>query len=197
MQPGMAQKNIEAIVFASGDPVSISRIAQVLGLDTETVERLINAINDRYAETESPFSLLKLGDQVQMAAREEYAELISAVMEARRNTPLSRAAMETLAVIAYNQPATKALVEQVRGVDSASVVNLLAEKGLVAEAGRLDLPGRPVAYVTTPVFLRSFGLSCLEELPDVEPQDAPDVLEGQLGFGDGALAPEPDGLDKE
>jgi segregation and condensation protein B len=100
-----------------------------------------------------------------MCSREEYAPQIRQVLETKRNVPLSNAAMEVLTIIAYNQPVSKGFVENVRGVDSSSVVNNLTEKGLIEEAGRLDVPGKPIVYRTTPVFLRSFGLASLAELP--------------------------------
>ena len=125
---------------------------------------------------ESGLRILRINNGFQIAARAEYSENIKAALETRKQQPLSQAAMETLSIVAYNQPVTKAFVEQVRGIDSSSVVNTLVERNLLEEAGRLDLPGRPVAYRTTDNFLRCFGLSRIEELPPLPNQ------EGQLDF---------------
>ena len=111
--------------------------------------------------------LLELEESVQLSTREEYGELIRSVLSQKRSSPLSQSAMEVLAIIAYNQPVTRAFVEQIRGVDSSSAVNSLVARDLVEEAGRLELPGRPIAYRTTANFLRCFGLQSLEQLPDI------------------------------
>jgi segregation and condensation protein B len=126
---------------------------------------LVKALNERYEQQGSALKILKLGGGYQLSTRKEFSQYIKAAMENKRQTPLSAAAMETLTVIAYNQPVTKGFVENVRGVDSSSVINTLVDKGLLEEDGRLDVPGHPVAYKTTAVFLRAFGLSSLEELP--------------------------------
>ena len=122
-------------------------------------------INEWYEDT--PFILLELDQCYQMATRAEYAQVIRQALEVKNNTPLSQAALEVLAVIAYNQPVSRAFIEQVRGVDSSSSVSGLLQKGLIEEAGRLDLPGHPVSFRTTDVFLRCFGLSSLADLPPV------------------------------
>ena len=111
--------------------------------------------------------LLRLENSYQLAAKEIYAPYIKAALEIKKNSVLSPAAMEALTIVAYNQPVTKGFVEQVRGVDSSGVVNSLVEKGLLAEAGRLDLPGRPIAYKTTDNFLRAFRLSSIKDLPEL------------------------------
>ena len=111
--------------------------------------------------------LLHLNTHWQLATKADFAECVRRVMDTRRSAPLGPAAMETLTVIAYNQPVSRAFIEQVRGVDSSSSVSSLLEKGLIEEAGRLDLPGRPVAFRTTDVFLRCFGLSSLDDLPPI------------------------------
>ncbi|MEI3578906.1 MAG: SMC-Scp complex subunit ScpB [Acutalibacteraceae bacterium] len=121
----------------------------------------------RLAGAGLPFELLELEENVQLATAEEYGELIRSVLSQKRSTPLSQSAMEVLAIIAYNQPVTRAFVEQIRGVDSSSAVNSLVVRDLVEEAGRLELPGRPIAYRTTANFLRCFGLQSLDELPDI------------------------------
>ncbi len=162
---------IEAILFASGEPVAASRLAEVLEIDEETLVRfaedLMNEINLR----DGGIRMIRLDDQYQLCTRKEYAQVIRTALDMRRNTPLSQAAMEVLAIVAYNQPVTKAFVEQVRGVDCAAVLQGLIQKNLVEEKGRLELPGRPLLYGTTPVFLRCFGVSKLSELPPLPKQE--------------------------
>lgn len=167
---------IEAIMFAYGEPITIEKLSEASGIDRETAVKLIDQLERRYNVQESGLRILRINNGFQIAARAEYAENIKAALETRKQQPLSQAAMETLSIVAYNQPVTKAFVEQVRGIDSSSVVNTLVERNLLEEAGRLDLPGRPVAYRTTDNFLRCFGLSRIEELPPLPNQ------EGQLDF---------------
>ena len=163
---------VEAILFASGDPIEKTRLAQASGIEEETIEKIINMLNDRYEENESAMMIIKLSDSFQLCVREKYIDYVRAAMETRKSVPLSPAAMEVLTIIAYNQPVTKGFVEHIRGTDSSSVVNSLVEKNLLEEAGRLDVPGRPIAYKTTAAFLRSFQLSSLDDLPAVPNGDA-------------------------
>lgn len=162
----------EAVVFASGEPIHIDRISEALDLGKADVEKLLSALQDRYDGQESGIQLVKLDDCWQFCTRAAVAEYVKKAFEIKRNAPLSQAALEVLAVIAYNQPVTRAFVEQVRGVDCSGVVGTLCEKGLIEEKGRLELPGRPLLYGTTPVFLRSFGLSSLAELPPLPEKEA-------------------------
>ena len=159
------QGAIEAILFASGEPVPESRLAEVLSLDRETVKKLLSLLMDRYNKPSGGIHIVKLGDSYQMCTGPQFAEEVRSALEIRRNTPLSQAAMEVLAIVAYNQPVTKAFVDQVRGVDRGGVMATLAAKGLVEERGRLELPGRPLLYGTTENFLRCLHISSLEELP--------------------------------
>lgn len=163
---------VEAILFASGDPIEKSRLAQASVIEEETIEKIINMLNDRYEENESALMIIKLSDSYQLCVREKFIDYIRAAMETRKAAPLSPAAMEVLTIIAYNQPVTKGFVEHIRGTDSSSVVNSLVEKNLLEEAGRLDVPGRPIAYKTTAAFLRSFQLSSLDDLPAVPNGDS-------------------------
>lgn len=167
---------IEAILFACGEPVSPDKLAEASKIDVETVVKLIDQLERRYNVQESGIRIIRVNNCFQLATREEYSDYVKAALETRRQAPLSQAAMETLSIVAYNQPVTKAFVEQVRGIDSSSVVNTLVERDLLEEAGRLELPGRPIAYRTTNTFLRCFGISSLEELPPLPNQ------EGQLDF---------------
>lgn len=157
--------SIEAILFAHGEPLGADRLAELLELDTETVHRLAGDLMSEINTRDGGIAMVRLDEQYQLCTRKEYGELIRRALDIRRNTPLSQAAMEVLAIIAYNQPVTKAFVEQVRGVDCSAVIQGLMQKNLIEERGRLELPGKPLLYGTTPVFLRSFGVSKLDELP--------------------------------
>lgn len=162
-------QQLQAVLFASGEPYEAAKLAQVLGLDRTTLERLVDSVNESYKKF--PFQILRLGECYQMTTKEQYAPIIKEALEIRRDASLSQAALEVLAIIAYNQPVTKSFVEQVRGVDSGSVVNSLVAKELVEEAGRLEIPGRPIAYRTTANFLRCFGMKDIQALPRIpEPQ---------------------------
>ncbi len=158
---------VEAILFASGEPLEIGRIADALDVDAETVQVLLFEVGANLDNRKSGICLLKLGSKYQLCSRTEYAPQIRAVLDMKKNIPLSNAALEVLAVVAYNQPVTKAYIEQIRGVDCSGVVNTLCQKGLLEEKGRLDLPGKPLLYGTTPNFLRCFCLTSLSELPEL------------------------------
>ena len=149
---------VEAILFASGEPVEEKRISEAAVLDKGSIAGIVKTLNNRYDDNGSALKIVRLGTSYQMCTREEYAEYIRSAIEYKKQIPLSNAAMEALTVIAYNQPVTKGFVENVRGIDSSSVINSLVEKELLEESGRLDVPGRPVAYKTTENFLRCFGL---------------------------------------
>lgn len=157
----------EAILFASGEPLEASRISEALELDIETVTAALWELSSSLDERESGICLLRLGSKYQLCSRVEYAQQVRSVLDIKKNAPLSPAAFEVLAVVAYNQPVTKAYVEQVRGVDCSGVISTLCQKGLLEEKGRLDLPGRPLLYGTTPDFLRCFCLTSLADLPEL------------------------------
>ncbi len=167
MKASKLQAAVEAILFASGEPIELERIAEALEIESELCEQIIYNLSAKLDERNSGITVLKLGDKYQLSSRTEYAEVIRDVLELRKNTPLSQAAFEVLAVIAYNQPVTKSFVEQVRGVDCSGVISTLCQKKLIEEKGRLDLPGRPLIYGTTPDFLRCFSISSLDELPEI------------------------------
>lgn len=162
---------VEAVLFASGDPIEICRLSEVTGIDAETLSSIIRLLNERYSDYGSGICIKRLESSYQMCTREEYADLVRAALETKRSAPLSSAAMEALTIIAYNQPVSKGFVENVRGIDSSSVINNLCEKGLIEEAGRLDVPGKPIIYRTTALFLRSFGLSSMADLPPLPGQE--------------------------
>lgn len=174
---------IEAILFSSGDSVEKSRIAQALEITEKQVDETVDKLIDDYSAQNRGITIIKLDSAYQMTAVKDYAPQIRTVMDLRRNTPLSQAALEVLAVVAYNQPVTKAFVEQVRGVDCSGVIGSLTTKGLVEEKGRLELPGRPLLYGTTEHFLRCFNISSLEELPplpeDEEKKEEPENDSGE------------------
>lgn len=165
----------EAILFASGEPVEAVRIAEALELDTEVVVGALWELSRTLDDRQSGICLLKLGSKYQLCSRVEYAQQVRNVLDIKKNTPLSPAAFEVLAVVAYNQPVTKAYIEQIRGVDCSGVVSTLCQRGLLEEKGRLDLPGRPLLYGTTPDFLRCFCLSSLADLPELPEKPEIDI----------------------
>lgn len=162
-----ARAAIEAILFASGDPISVDRISETLALEKSTTVNLLQLLDDALEEEDRGIELVRVNDSYQLCVKSRYASYVRSILDMRRNLPLSQAALEVLAVIAYNQPVTNAFIEQVRGVDSSSVVNGLVEKGLIEEKGRLELPGRPLLYGTTESFLRCLNISSLTELPEL------------------------------
>lgn len=184
---------LEAVLFASGDPISLERLSQVFDIKPEGIEKLIDELAQRLDNSHSGFQVVRLENTYQLVTREEYAEYIKKAFDIKRRTPLSPAALEVLSVIAYNQPVTRAFIEQVRGVDCSGVVSTLVEKGLIEERGRLELPGRPLLYGTTKTFLRSFSLNDLSDLPPL-PKDNPEIndvgeqLEINENLSDGEIA---------
>lgn len=156
---------IEAILFACGTPAELTKIAQALEIKEEKAEELLKSLMEDYPSRKSGIKIVRLGKSYQMCTEKEYAEIIRTVLDLRRNSPLSQAALEVLAIIAYNQPVTKAFVEQIRGVDCSGVVSSLVARELIEEKGRLELPGRPLIYGTTENFLRCFNVSDVSELP--------------------------------
>lgn len=178
---------LEAILFACGEAVAADRIEQVLGVDEQTVDSLCQQLQDRYDDTNSALQIIRLDDKYQLCTRREYADHIRAMLDIRRNTPLSPAAMEVLAVVAYNEPVTKSFVEQVRGVDCSGVMTSLINKNLVEEAGRLEAPGRPILYRTSDLFLRCFGLESLGQLPKLPGSISGEEVEGQISLDELAL----------
>ena len=154
-------------MFAAGEPVKAAKLAVVLDTDIDTVKNAVDELKDEYNENKRGFNIIDILDGYQICSRPEYYAYIQEILGEQRNQPLSNAAMEALAIIAYKQPITKGQIEHIRGVNSDGCVNRLYERGLIDEAGRLDAPGRPILYVTTDNFLRCFGLSSPDELPPV------------------------------
>jgi len=158
---------IEAILFVSGEPVKISRIADVLGVAEQEVEFAADRLRDTYSYVRRGIRLVKLEDKLQLCSSPEYADYIRRALETRKPPQLSQPALEVLSIIAYFGPVTRAYVEQIRGVDSSYTVGLLLERELIEECGRLAAPGRPRLFRTTHNFLRTFGLESLKELPEL------------------------------
>ena len=180
MEQTELQRAIEAILFASGEKVEASRLAMALEEDENDIIAAADALADELAFARRGIRVLKLEKAYQMVSSGEMADYVTKALETRKPPKLSAAQLETLTIIAYYQPATKAMVEQIRGVDSAYSVGALLSKELIEEAGRLNVPGRPILYKTTHNFLRTFGLQTLEELPAIDKVD----------FGEPILAPE-------
>jgi len=162
------QRAIEAILFAAGERIELSRLASALETEVAEVSAAADALADDYAFQRRGIRILKLDKGYQMVSSGEMADYVTKALETRKPPKLSSSQLETLTIIAYYQPATKAMVEQIRGVDSGYSVAALMNKKLIEEAGRLNVPGRPIQYRTTPDFLRTFGISSLEELPPIE-----------------------------
>ena len=168
MEPNELQRGIEAILFAAGEPVETARLAMALEADAGDVEAAAAALADDWAFQRRGIRILKLDKAWQMVSSGECADFVTRALETRKPPKLSSSQLEALTIIAYYQPATKAMVEQIRGVDSAYSIGALLNKKLIEEAGRLNVPGRPIQYKTTEAFLRTFGISSLEELPEIE-----------------------------
>lgn len=170
---------IEAMLFASGEPVSAERLAESLETDKPTVQKIISLLMEKLDSDAFGITIVKLDNSYQMVTKKKYAKFIRTILETRRNLPLSNASMETLSIIAYNQPVTRGYIEKVRGVDSSGTVSLLESKGLIEERGRLDIPGRPIVYGTTLNFLRCFGLKSIKDLPSIKGESDP-VKEAEI-----------------
>ena len=168
MEQTELRRAIEAILFAAGERIEISRLAAVLEVDEADITQAADALANELSFDRRGIRVLKLDDGYQMVSSGEMADYVTKCLETRKPPKLSASQLETLTIIAYYQPATKAMVEQIRGVDSAYSVGALLNKKLIEEAGRLNVPGRPIQYQTTPDFLRTFGISSLEELPPIE-----------------------------
>ena len=159
---------IESVVFAAGYPVPYQKLADVTGLSTREVKRFAERIAKHYESDNRGIMLLCFKDTCQFCTKEQYGTYIREALGIRRGGNLSNSSMEVLAIVAYNQPITRAFIDAIRGVDSNYAVNSLIDKELIASCGRLDAPGRPVLYATTDKFLRVFGLSSLADLPETE-----------------------------
>lgn len=172
---------LEAMLFASGDPVEPARLAEVLEIDIENVIKMLGHLEAMYDEKESGLQLIRVDGKYQLCTREQYSDQVRKLLEIRKNTPLSQAAFEVLAIVAYNKTVTRSFIEQIRGVDCSGPISNLIQKGLIEEKGRLDLPGRPLVYGTTDRFLRCFSLNSLDDLPDL-PETSEDKDDNQTSL---------------
>ena len=159
------ESTLEAVLFAAGDAVSIDRLCEVLELPRETVLEAARELSSRYDFEQRGLMLRRIAEKLQLCSRPMYAEAVRRVTETRKNASLSPAALEVLTIIAYRQPVTRAFIDQLRGVDSGGTLSSLAEKQMIEEAGRLEVPGRPILYRTTEHFLQAFALESLDDLP--------------------------------
>lgn len=158
---------LESILFASGEPVTVERLCLGLEVDRVTLDAAARKLMDQYSYERRGIRLIRMDSSYQLCSAPEFAGYVRKTLESRKPARLSQPALEVLAIIAYYQPVTRAYIDQVRGVDSAYTVGLLLERELIEEAGRLQVPGRPMQFRTTKNFLRTFGISTLEELPDL------------------------------
>ena len=181
MDQAQIQRVLEAILFASGERMEITRLAAVMEVDESEIEAAADALSNQLSFERRGIRIIRLERGYQMVSSGEMADYVTKALETRKPPKLSSSQLEALTIIAYYQPATKAMVEQIRGVDSSYSVAALLNKKLIEEAGRLNVPGRPIQYRTTPDFLRTFGLSSLEELPPIE----------KIAFGEPVEAEEP------
>lgn len=185
MEEAEIKRAIEAILFAAGDPVGVDRMALAIGAGRDQIEENLKALMDAYSFERRGMRIIRLEDAYQMVSAQELSEVITRALETRKPPKLSASALETLTVIAYYQPTTKAFVEQIRGVDSSYTISALLNKKLIEEQGRLTVPGRPILYGTTPDFLRTFGIASLDDLPEVDlPKAQTQQLEMQLSIED-------------
>lgn len=175
------QRAIEAILFAAGERVEVGRLSLALETDPADIIQAVESLANEFAYERRGIRVIKLENGYQMVSSGEMADYVTKALETRKPPKLSSSQLEALTIIAYYQPATKAMVEQIRGVDSSYSISALMNKKLIEEAGRLNVPGRPIQYKTTPAFLRTFGLSSLEELPPIE----------KISFGEPLLSEEP------
>ena len=159
---------IEGILFAAGESVKTAKLAVVLDKTVDEVTEAVEELRAEYDRDKRGFTIIEISDGYQISSRPDYYKYIREILGEQRNQPLSNAAMEALAIIAYKQPVTRGMIEKVRGVYSDGCVSRLYERGLIEEAGRLDAPGRPVLYKTTDTFLRCFGLRTPRDLPPID-----------------------------
>ena len=167
MEANDIESIIESILFVSGEPVAIVRIAAVLGISESDVDTAANRLRDKYSFERRGIRLVKIENTIQLCSSPEFADYIRLTLETRKQQQISQPALEVLAIIAYFQPATRAYIEHIRGVDSSYTIGLLLDRKLIESCGRLAVPGRPIIYRTTPDFLRTFGLESLRELPEL------------------------------
>jgi segregation and condensation protein B len=169
LDPADLPAALEAVLFAAGDPLSLERIQQITGVERQELQRLLGALGDRYARDHQRGLLLReIEGRYFLCTKPAMKTVLARLFQPRQRPPLSQAAYETLAIIAYNQPVTRAQVEAVRGVNSDSIIGRLIERNLIREVGNLEAPGRPLLFATTDQFLLDFGLRSVRDLPPME-----------------------------
>ncbi len=178
------QAILEAVLFAAGEPVPLDKLADIVDVDKRSLREILKKMMDSFAFERRGLQILRLEDSYQMSTRGEFYDYVARLAEPRRKQHLSNAAIEVLALVAYKQPVTRSTIEQIRGVNCDYIVNRLIERNFIEEIGRLDAPGRPLLFGTTPEFLRCFGISSLEDLPDYdsfgEPAETGEQLEMEI-----------------
>ncbi|MDI3281392.1 MAG: SMC-Scp complex subunit ScpB [Bacillota bacterium] len=171
MNPSEARAILEALIFAAVEPLPVEKAARILGLDEATVRRLAEQIKADCQAPDRGLTLEEVAGGLQLVTKPQYAPYLAQLGRADRPTALTPAALETLAIIAYRQPVSKAEIEEIRGVRVEGVLHNLEERGFIVEVGRKDAPGRPILYGTTELFLKAFGLRSLADLPPLEEEE--------------------------
>ncbi len=171
MEISTLESIIESLIFSYGDALSLDKICEILELDKKTARNLMKNFMDNYNQADKGIIIREINEKYQMCSNPKYFEYVSKLYQIRQKQALSQAAYEVLSIIAYNQPITKAKIEQIRGVNSDSAVTRLMERNLIKEAGKLDVPGRPRLYETTDEFLKCFGFKSIRDLPMLDIQD--------------------------
>jgi len=167
------EKILEALLFASGDATPVAALAMALGHDIPATRNLLQHMAERYEEAESGILLIEIDDSYQLCSNPKYHEYALRLIPDTARRSLTQPLLETLSIIAYKQPVTKSVIEEIRGVSADHSVNKLVEYGLVVEKGRLDAPGKPILFGTSPDFLRYYGLKTVEEFLQAHPQFDP------------------------
>lgn len=185
MEIGELEAIIEALLFAAGDVLPLDRISDIVGVDRKTLKHIMNNMMDSFAGSKRGILIREINNGYQLCSRPEYFEYLKLLVEPRQKQGLSQAAFETLSIVAYKQPVTKAKIEQIRGVSSESAIARLLERNLIREAGRMDAPGKPILYETSEEFLRAFGFKSVGDLPvlsmnEVEMKETRDDAEGNI-----------------
>lgn len=170
LKPDEAEAAIEALLFTMGEAISAETLGAVIGHDKATVVRLVHRLMDRYQNEKRGIRIIELDGAFQMCTSPEMYDYVTTDTSAEKQV-LTDVMLETLAIIAYKQPVTKAEIEQIRGVSCSHAINKLLEYGLITEAGRLNAPGRPILLATTEEFLRTFGVQSVENLPSISPEE--------------------------
>jgi len=160
--------SMEAVLFASGDPVEIERLCELFNVNGDTIKECAKRLDRRLKERDTSFELIRIKDSYQLCTKVQFQKYVTEFLRIKRTSPLSKPALEALAIVAYKQPVTRSYIEKVRGVDCGGIMATLLQRELIEEVGRLEGPGKPIIYGTTDAFLRAFGLTSLEELPPVE-----------------------------